>query len=342
MSLDSENSKSLERALRKEELKRQKAELLNDRCYEILLKLKDVSNESNIRYNSNSFADYFGVSVITISRDIKSLSDLDLIEYDRSLKSFKIKTDIDQIYSRKTEENIALVASLKGVLQQYKNTPLYSKVEKLILLLEPKVAKNTEIFSRIAVPPTIEYAINTTNWELICRAMKDNHKIAFHYEGINSDKTTERIVQPYQLLLDEGSAYLFCYNEQKKTDLLYAVNRIKGLRILPQTFTLPEDYDFSSRTGGGLLGAFKGNKTEKIKIQLWQAAAQWHKDHKLAVDQTYKELEDSIVITFTTSQVFKVLTKVLSWGALAKPLAPKSFVDSWKASIQKMSELAKD
>jgi predicted DNA-binding transcriptional regulator YafY len=324
-----------------DERKEIKAGLLNERCIEILQILRGAPEHPETKYNSIYFENHFKVSNITILRDIKTLKDLDLIETKH--QQYCIKPDVEQIYSSETMHNLAIVACVKGLLQQYKNTPLFKSVQNLIYFLEPKVAKNDELFtsSRITVPPQMEFNVNIDNWDKVFRAIQLNHKITFRYTGPYTDSKSVRTVLPYQLLLDNGTVYLFAHSEYHDVDILYTLNRMADITVTNESFELPKDFDFASRCGGGRLGAFKGDKIQKYKIEFFDYARTWIKEHKWADDQVFEETENSTIITFTSTQWHSVLQLVLQWGSQARPLAPKKLVDDWKKEITAMTELSK-
>ena len=321
-----------------DERKEHKAELLNERCIEILQLLREAPEHPETKYNSIFFENHFKVSNITILRDMKTLKDLDLIETKH--QQYCIKPQVEQIYSKETMQNLAIVASVKGLLQQYKNTPLFESIQHLIYFLEPKVAKNDELFSssRITVPPQIEYNVNIDNWDKIFRAIQLNHKITFRYIGPYTDNKSVRKVLPYQLLLDDGTVYLFAHSEYHNVDILYTLNRMADITVTDETFKLSKDFDFASRCGGGRLGAFVGDKVQKYKIEFFGYARTWIKEHKWADDQKIKETEKSTIISFSSTQWHKIFQLVLQWGAQARPLAPAKLVKDWKQEVEWMYE----
>ena len=326
-----------QRQLARDEKKLQK-ELnpeLDERCYEILRILRDAPNHPAVKYNSKYFEHHFKVANITILRAIKTLKDMDLLEEKQVHGSYVIKKEVEQVYSKETSQNLALIAGLKGLLQQYKNTPLFDNVTKLIYFLEPKVAKDDTVLSsgRVSVPPQIEYDVNVKNWDKVYEAIQKNRKINFRYTKSYTDTKALRIVRPYQLLLDNGSVYLFAYSEYADLVLLYDLNFMADITVTNEAFELPEKYDFTYYCGGGRLGAYKGNKIEKYTIKFTGYAKDWIKEHKWADDQKFTEDEHSTVITFSSSQYDKIFELILSWGTQAEPLAPKRLVARWKKEI---------
>lgn len=335
-----------ERKLKREERQREKdlTDRLDKRGYEILRILRDAPNHPEVKYNSKYFEEYFRTSNITILRAVKKLKDMDLLEEKQVNGSYVIKKDVEQFYSEETQKNIALVASMRGLLLRYKDTPLYDSVTELIHFLEPKVAKEDAVFSsgRIIVPPQMEYDINVKNWDRVYEAIQKNHKIKFRYIKSYTNNDAIRIARPYQLILDNGSVYLFAYSEYADLVLLYDLNFMTDIVVTNEEFQLPKNYDFNNYCAGGRLGTFKCDNIRTFKIRFTGYAKDWIKYHKWANDQKIeKETDDFTTVSFTSAQEEKVFEEVLKWGSQAEPLAPKSLVKHWKQEITALYEKIK-
>ena len=313
---------------------------LNERCIEMLLILREAPEHPDIKYNSKYFEKYFHKSNITILRDAKILKDHELIESKHHQYVLKKGFD-DEILSSDTKKQIVLIAGIKGLLQQYKDTPLFKNIEELFYFIVPKIAKSSGLLSsaRIAVPPQMEFKINEGNWSKILLAMEQNRKIKTRYAAPYKNSGIQRTLCPYQILLDNGTVYLFAHHEEKNKDLLYDFNKLEGITVTNEEFKLPDDYDFTKRCKGGRLGAFSSDKVENYEIEVTGYASYWIKDHKWADDQTFEELdEEDVIIRFSSCQFSKVKELVLSLGSGAKPLAPKRLVNEWKKEVTDMYE----
>lgn len=313
---------------------------LNERCIEMLLILREAPEHPDIKYNSKYFEKYFHKSNVTILRDARILKDHELIESKHHQYILKKGFD-DEILSSDTKKQIVLIAGIKGLLQQYKDTPLFKNIEKLFYFIVPKIAKSSGLLSsaRIAVPPQMEFKINEGNWSKILFAMEQNRKIKTRYAAPYKNSGIRRTLWPYQILLDNGTVYLFAHHEEKNKDLLYDFNKLEGITITNEEFELPNDYDFTKRCKGGRLGAFSSDKVENYEIEVTGYASYWIKEHKWADDQTFEELdEEDVIIRFSSCQFAKVKELVLSLGSGAKPLAPKRLVNEWKKEVTAMYE----
>ncbi len=315
---------------------------LDERCREILLILRDVSENSEVQYNSKYFAKHFRISESHVFRSIHKLRKNHFIKDNLVNGSYVINPDFkDSFYSEETKKNIALVASLRGLLQQYKGTPLFESVTKLIYFLQPEVAKNDAVLSsgRVVVSPQMEFDINVRNWDRVYNALNKNQKIRFRYNKSYTNKDKQRIIWPYQLILENGSVYVWGYSEYADVILMYDLNFMSDIVILPETFELPKDFDINNYSGGGRLGAFAGDDIEKFKIRFTGYAKEWIKNHKWADDQNFTEDEESTTITFSSSQFEKVFETMLSWGRQAQPLSPARLVKRWKDEIKAMAAM---
>jgi predicted DNA-binding transcriptional regulator YafY len=315
---------------------------ITNRHIEMLQILRDAPEHPAVRYNSKYFQNLFKVANITILRIAGDLRDLNLIETKHQQYVLKEGFDEwDELFDKDAKNQIVLIAGIKGLLQQYKGTPLFDNIEKLFYLFEPKIAKSSGLISsaRIAVPPQMEFNINLNNWEKILKAMEQNKKIKSRYTAPYKNSELQITLWPYQILLDNGTVYLFAHSEYKDDDLLYDLNKLEGITVTNEEFELPKDFDFTKRCKGGRLGAFSSNKLVKYEIEVTGYASYWIKDHKLTDDQTFEDIDDEdVIVRFSSCQFEKVMKLVLSLGSSAKPLAPKSFVDKWKKEVTTMFE----
>ena len=305
---------------------------------------EEAPDNPSVKYNSEYFEKRFDVSNITILRAIKKLKANNLIKDKQVHGSYAIDEKFSEEFysehcSEEIKKNVALIASLGGVLQQYKNTPLYDSVTDLIYFLQPEIAKSDKIFSsgRVIVSPQMEYDINTQNWEKVYDALQKNRKLRFRYTKPYTNNEAQRIVWPFQLVLDNGSVYLWAYSEYADSILMYDLNYMADIVVLKDEFELPKDYEITKYNGGGRLGAFASDNIEDFTGY----AKEWMKNHKLADDQTFKEDDESTTVSFTSSQFDKVLELILSWGRQAEPLSPDRLVKRWKEEVLAMAEMMK-
>ena len=95
---------------------------------------------------------------------------------------------------------------------------------------------------------------------------------------------------------------------------------------------MPEDFDFTSRCGGGKFGVFMSDDTVDFTIDLYNDVREIVKERILAENQKVTDFkgEGKTRVEFSSTQVLKVKEWVLSQGAHAIPVLPDWFVDDWK------------
>lgn len=283
-------------------------------------------------------------SPATLGRDLALIGDAGerIITFDKHKLTFKMHKDWKKAKYIKIDPmtDYGTLGILKSLLNQYRNTPLYAKViERVRELANMPI----EDFSRIAVPPKPEYnKEDQKKFSKIFDYMIQDCKIQFYYKGRwHGEERKNRIVRPYQLLLENGTCYLYGYDEEKREDRLFVLRRMEEIRhVNHEKFDLPADFEFSLRYGSSKFGAYTFKTPVKYKIEFYGNTQVWIKENKWADDQEIKETDEKTTLSFTSSQDDKILEWILSCGADAKPVAPENFVRRWKDKIAEMAKLA--
>ena len=315
----------------------------NERINKIIRMIQKAESKDEVINKSTLKNSGLG-SPATLGRVLAYISDEGekIITFDKHKLSYRMNKDWKKAKHIKTDTgiNYDILGILKSLLNQYKNTSLYkSVIEKIEELAEMPV----EDFSRIAVPPKPEYnQEDQKKFAKIFEYMIQNQKIQFYYKGRwHEDKKKNRIVHPYQLLLDNGTCYLYGYDEEKKEERIFVLRRMEEIRSKNnEKFDLPADYEFSIKHGFSRFGAYTFKEPVKYKIEFYGNTQIWIKENKWADDQELEEAVDKTILTFTSSQDDKILEWIMSCGPDAKPLEPKLFVDRWREKIFQMSKLA--
>lgn len=121
---------------------------------------------------------------------------------------------------------------------------------------------------------------------------------------------------------------------------LFSLSRIENVVKTSAHFDLPEDFDFSTKCGGGKFGAFSVEKTENYTVDFYDESRDFVKGRIWADDQKIEDFDEDerTRISFSSRQSEKILEWVLSQGATAIPVSPPALVESWKAQIAMMSK----
>ncbi len=290
------------------------------------------------------------VSIPTISRDILFIRDRfgAEIEYSAENRGYYYKNNFDMPLNLISSKDVLFLSLAKQLLSQYEGSPIYNEISSIIDFLSDSQGNGkSDFLNRIATPPLPKVNVNEDIWNVAIKCLQQNTIIKFDYNGRWHTATTHRMVRPYQMLMQDGMYFLFGFDENadggEGGERLFNLSRVKNAENTKKSFELPEDFEFTSRCGGGRFGAFKDAKKVQYEIQFYEDSRQFVKDCIWADDQTFYDDDEAGITTvkFTSSQSNKVLEWVLSQGGNACPVAPKEFVERWKQHIEWMTDNAK-
>ena len=315
----------------------------NERINKIIRLIQKAEAKNEIINKTTLQKEDIGSSA-TLGRELSRIGDEgeQIITFDKHKLTFKMNKNWKSAQHIKSDSllDYGSLGIMKSLLEQYQNTPLYkSVIDKIEELAEMPI----EDFSRIAVPPKPEYnKEDQKKFSKIFDYMIQNLKIQFYYKGRwHGDERKNRVVHPYQLLLDNGTCYLYGYDEEKKDDRLFVLRRMEEIRhVNNERFELPSDYEFSLKHGFSKFGAYTFKNPVKYKIEFYGNTQIWISENKWADDQILETTENKTILTFTSSQDDKILEWILSCGSDAKPIEPEVFVHRWKDKICEMAKLA--
>lgn len=315
----------------------------NERINKIIRLIQKAEAKNEIINKTTLQKEGIGSSA-TLGRELSKIGDEGekIITFDKHKLTFRMNRNWKSAMHIKSDSllDYGSLGIMKSLLEQYQNTPLYkSVIDKIEELAEMPI----EDFSRIAVPPKPEYnKEDQKKFSKIFDYMIQNLKIQFYYKGRwHGDERKNRVVHPYQLLLDNGTCYLYGYDEEKKDDRLFVLRRMEEIRhVNNERFELPSDYEFSIKHGFSKFGAYTFKNPVKYKIEFYGNTQIWIRENKWADDQILETTENKTILTFTSSQDDKILEWILSCGSDAKPIEPEVFVHRWKDKICEMAKLA--
>lgn len=311
-----------------------------------LIKSKKYPNKNDIiKYLAENGLPHY--SVMTITRDLEFLENTlnAPLKYDFIHKGYFYTEDFNpdfQNHLSQKELNILLQAKI--LLSNYKNTPIYAEAGEMIDLLTSSSTdgRNPELMNRIAVAPTAEISIDEKLWNVIQDSLTKNLVLTFDYTDRWGRKTENRLLCPYQLVLEDDLCYLFGFDKFRASERIFSLSRMKNAKLTEETFELPEDFEFEKRTGESKFGAVFSGKIEHYVIEFYDEARQIVRERKWAENQVITEDEYETVLEFDSTQAAKIKSWVLSNGCNARPFQPKWLVDEWKYNAEEMFKMAEN
>lgn len=195
-----------------------------DRLLEIITILMNKENVS-----SKTLAEYFGVSVRTIQRDMVSISCAGIPIYSTEgknggyaiLPNYKVSNEI-----MNPEEQHLLVKALESLATSYTNESLEKLIKKYNAIIDTQ--KSKKVFWDFGVTKENQ-AVQCLN-EQLEKAIFENRIIKFRY--INSrGEESEKVIQPLAIHYKWYAWYLFSWSLDASGYRTYKVARIKELKL---------------------------------------------------------------------------------------------------------------
>ena len=280
--------------------------------------------------NCATLAKQLEISTKTAQRDLEFMRDrLDLpLDYDRVRHGYHYTEEVVNFPTVQVTEGevVALLVAQKA-MEQYRGTPfeqpLRRAVEKLAAGLEDEVSfdlgdtLDTFSFHAFGVAP-VEPAV----FERLAQAVRARREVTFDYTKPKTGRTEPRHVQPYHLANLQQCWYLIARDVTKDAFRLFALPRIKAVKLTREAFRRPADFSVRDFLANAF-GPYAGGSTQTVKIEFDAQAAPYIRERIWHKSQTLEPLPDGrLILTMQVPRLEPVNYWVESWGDHASILAP--------------------
>ncbi len=185
-------------------------------------------------------------------------------------------------------------------------------------------------FLRFLVPQLVEQSAVTETYRLVKAAWEVRPgpaMVRFAYPESGKEGGTDRVVEPYRVLLRSGSAYLVGYDTERKGWRMFALDRIMSRPVRVGTIqharVVPAAYDSSD-----VVGFFKSDGAPTavtVRLSATVAASATSRRWQ-TMQRTTLGTDGSAEITFEVSDVGEIVRWAMGFGADAKIVAPNAAV----------------
>ena len=314
------------------------------------LKWNQIVSELGEKYNIKS-------SKSSFFRDIETMEEKYQAPIDTDFKTRGyFYTDPDYRLPRfYTDENAAKAAKLiKTLMDMVKGNPLYKEAQEVFQSLSTETRDLSIENIRINKKPDNDRIIfvgapnkdiPAETWRLIDKGLQENRVITFDYQSLTDTKPSNRRVQPWQLIYDNGNWNLHAFDILKKGKRRYTLSEMKNIQLTDEIFTLPKDYDFRKMTRGSF-GCMCHDYFLDFKLHLHGYAARYAKNRIWGENQTIIPDKknpgpdgDGIILNFRSNQLFSIRRWTWQWADEAFPIAPRELVDDWLERREKVKKI---
>lgn len=248
-----------------------------------------------------------------------------------SLYDKPVFRNLFHIYRRKTEDFFGIdIVCDRRTNKYYIKDPrvLRSDPLKSWLLSSMSVAMTIERCKTLSNRIMLEATYGGERFlSMITEAMSVNRCLQLLYQPFWYDEAYPLVLEPYFIRLFRQRWYLIGFSHKHRDVRIFALDRMKKIEMMHQSFSMPEGLDVESFFSN-CFGIIQQNDLPVTSIRLRFTAEQGiyiktrplhHSQHLLSVDNDYMVFEYSLRPTFDFFQ------EVLSYGSDVEVLAPDSF-----------------
>jgi len=299
-----------------------------------LAKIDNLLRENSFP-NCRKLAEKFELSQRTILRDIEAMKDSlgAPIVYSREKNGYYYESkDFSLPKLKLSEGEIISVYLGTEILKKYKNTPFGSTIEQAFKKIELLLPKSVSIDSK-NISDSISFDIEHCReldkksakvFDALAKAIKNKISIEVKYYSIGRDKVSKRILDPYHLRHTLGTWYLVAYCNERKDVRTFAVDQIKEIKLLKQAFEVQKSFS-PEKFFAASWKLEEGGKITKVVVKLDKSIARWFYKRKLhPSQQTKKNKDGSLTLTFQVAGTEEIKRWILSQGSKARVLEPLS------------------
>ena len=223
-------------------------------------------------------------------------------------------------------ENTVFHESLESLFQKVKAT------------LPPETDRYLETFRRtikVGAQPHKHYGAFRETLDTVNQAIIGQQVLRMDYFTMSRKRKSRRKIAPYRLWFFDGTFYLIAYCYLRRDVRVFAVDRIRSIDILGESFHLPEEgvVDGFMETS---FGVFRGESVH-VKIRFTSTAAGYIAEKTWHATQKLTQLEnDAVLFEADVAGTEEIKHWVMQWGAHAEVLSPVSLRRAMQAETAAM------
>jgi predicted DNA-binding transcriptional regulator YafY len=156
---------------------------------------------------------------------------------------------------------------------------------------------------------------------LIQRAMLERRRLDMRYYSMSRDEESQRQVDPYHLTVFDGGFYLVGYCHWRKTERIFAIERIRELKMLATRFAMQPGFnaeEYLKHTWGIVQG-----EIVPVKVVFSSSVARYIRDRLWHPTQKLRELPDGrLEVSLRVADTLELRRWILGYGSEAEVTEP--------------------
>ena len=160
-------------------------------------------------------------------------------------------------------------------------------------------------------------------FELLQRAQREHQSVRFEYVDKNAKRST-RHVDPYGFVVSGGRIYAVTHDRLRGDRRVFAVDGIANVRLAPQRFTVPDDFDIEAFAARSVSGIMHGDLTTRVTVRFSALVARAARADRIVRERAIEEgPEGGVTIAYGVADPAEFVRWVLKFGAEAEIVAPE-------------------
>jgi predicted DNA-binding transcriptional regulator YafY len=212
---------------------------------------------------------------------------------------------------------------------------LYFSRGMMTVLKDTVFYESLESFFQIGSKPYKQYGQLRDSIDRISEATIHRKIIEIDYFTMSRKEKTRRKVAPYKIWFFDGAFYLVGNCGLREDIRIFALDRIKSLKLTDETFEMPDDFkveDFMQTS----FGVFHG-KPQNVRIRFAAEVAGyisekiWHKTQKIQPQK-----DGSLIFEARVAGTDEIKFWLMTWGSKAEVLSPAALRDEMISEAEVM------
>lgn len=239
---------------------------------------------------------------------------------------------------------LAMAEGVAGRMAQSLGEDAFAAWTKLVCLPGMRTAVRSTVARRIHLAPALPTAPRErVLLDTIRDAIDGGRRLRLTYRTLGADSATDRLVDPYGLLIRQGTPYLVAHDHKRRTVLTFRVSRIEDIAPAPTKaggdadFTVPADFSLEEYTKRAPW-EFGSRAPVDVVVRVAPRVA-WQVERTFGRRATVKtEKDGSTVVRFAASDTAAAIRWALSLGRAAEILAPASVRAEARDTLRALAE----
>jgi predicted DNA-binding transcriptional regulator YafY len=294
----------------------------------------------------SQLAEGYEVSVKTIQRDIEYMRyQLDApVEYSAKHRGyFYTEANYKLPAISIKESDLFAIYLAEKLLAQYEGTPLYQNLCSVFKKIEDSLPETATVElekdpARFTVFPPSNTLIRPGIWEKVAEAIRLSRRLRVIYRTPGHEPAA-RELDPYHGVRYEGDWYVVGHCHLRNAIRTFSLARMERVELLKEDFRIPETFDFTRLTGSHF-GVHWSNREYQVEIRFAREVAGFIRERHWHPSQRLDENPDgSVILALTVNHLLELKRWILSWGEMARVLAPADLVKEIHLSTAQMAGL---